>query len=137
MKKAIVSFFVVVTIIGVCITTSFATTHTRNIEVDFSKNYTMNKENGMMTLRYNTGGWFTNVRASTDLSISNDAIGKASVYLKALNGKEASSVSLHREGTVINSGKVQVSGQEYAKKTEHGVFRIVNGVSTGYTYKCE
>lgn len=135
MKKVFVSAIAIICLLFICVLPILAEEY--YISVDFSKSYILPKNDGAITLRYNPGGLFTDVRASTDVSVSNDAKGEARVVIMALNGKENESFSREDVNNVINSGKASVSGQDYAKWVHHRGRRNTGGLYQEWDYYCE
>lgn len=107
------------------------------IIVDFSNNYIIPMADGAVTLRYNVKNLFYSVRASTDVSVSNDATGMAYISIRALNNEISSSSGYTKSGNIINSGIATVAGQEYAKETNHFADRTTGSDRTCWDYYCE
>ncbi len=131
----------------ICITAFLLVTLTLSVPVyasyfsysylaDFSEQYIVSIGGGVMTMRYNPGGLFSNVRASTDLSVANDENGTAYVWIMALNNQEANSYGYDKVNNVINSGKAKIPGQSYAKNAFHSVERTSVGVTHAWACEC-
>ena len=103
---------------------------------DFSKQYIELIGGGVMTMRYNPGGAFSSVRASTDLSVANEETGTAYVWIKALNTQEVNHYGHKKVNNVINSGKVKNPGQSFAKEAFHSVERTSVGVTHAWACEC-
>lgn len=95
----------------------------------------------VITRRYNPGGLFTSVRASTDMHVPRnsgyDVQGMARTILVAVNGttKEAFNNDYKTNVYEINCGKVTISGQNYAKAIDHiGSYRELSGSTIVNTY---
>ena len=123
-KKIIAITLLTVSLMSVLTVTLLAATYKAgpNVEPDvvFDKDFVANVYNGAITKRYNVGGWFSDARASTDISLANDYLGYAHVRIQELNGN-IYTCSSKMEGVygidcnnVINSGIVSVPGQNYA-----------------------
>ncbi len=137
MKKIILSMCVILTVISSLSVYVFASTQKKTFEVDFSNSYVTSVSNGAITMRYNPANFFLYVRASTDLSVSNDATGYSYVKITALNGDYEVSSSTKKDGNVINSGKATVNNQAYAKRINHYASRVINKYSESWDYYCE
>lgn len=85
MKKIIAVTLTVVALLSALTVTVFAEQYEATPKVNFSEDYIVSVFNGALTRRYNTGGWFSDVRASTDISLANDHSGYAHVWIQGLN----------------------------------------------------
>lgn len=106
--------------------------------IDFSKSYITSKDYGAVTLRYNPGGWFSDARASTDLSVANDQTGIATVVIQGMGSTEkiSSSHTIVSNG-IINSGIAKTSGIDYAVYCWHSATRYQkdNSLIREWNYK--
>lgn len=136
MKKVIISIIAFLLVTLTLSVPVYASYFSFSYTADFSKPYIELKGDGVMTMRYNPGGWLTNVRASTDLSVANDEKGTAYVWIMALNNQEANSYGYDKVNNVINSGKVKIPGQSFAKEAFHSVERTSVGVTHAWACEC-
>ena len=138
MKKVITSVLALMLIISSLMVGSFAAyDYEDTFDMDLSSSYDSYAGNGAIIMHYKPGGWFTNVRASTDVSVSNDATGYAFTFIKALNSDIASISSSEKDGNIVNSGEASVSGQDYAEMVNHLGTRTINERKTSWNYYCE
>ena len=138
MKKNIIGLILLVAIIvSLAPCAAHAASISGEIDADMSSNYIITKANGAMVLRYNVATLFLGVRASTDISVSADAVGAAQVRLKAANNTVVVERNTVPQNGVINSGKAIVSGQIQAESVEHYAYRVVEGIYNNWTYTCK
>lgn len=131
MKKTMVTTVLVSVLLIIFTVSAYAYTYEYNpTDIDFTQDYIVSMFDSQMTRRYNTGGWFSDCRASTDVSVSNDELGYSFVHIWAVNGDDAY-LNCDYDGiygrdcnNVVNSGIAKVSGQDYAKKVKHYSWRL-------------
>lgn len=136
MKRFIVSLLLVAIVISCFSLSVFAATYEGTYSVDFTSAYTKSVSNGAVKMKYCPGmgtAWLT---ASTELSVSNDATGTAYIYAKAINNETSSVHSSTQNNNVIRSGTASVTGQLYAKETNHYAYRTTDGTVVDWRYVC-
>lgn len=124
MKKIIAITLLIVALMSALTVTMLAATYKAGAiaeaDVVLDKDFVADVYNGAITKRYNVGGWLSDARASTDISLANDHLGYAHVRIQELNGNiytcssKMEGIYGMRCNNVINSGTVSVPGQNYA-----------------------
>ena len=123
MKKLIVSICVFVAFLSVFSVPAYAGYYALTYTADYSKAYNVSMASGVMMMRYKPGSLFSSVTASTELSVANDQIGTAYVYIKAANNQEINRYGTYKDGNTVYSGEVTIRGQKQAKDSFHSVER--------------
>lgn len=134
MKRFIVSLLLIAIVISCFSVSVFAATYEGTYSVDFTSAYNISRGNGAVRTKYCPGmgtAWLT---ASTELSTSNDATGTAYIYVKAVNNEVRTSQSSTQSNNVIRSGTASVTGQLYAKETNHYAYRTTDGTIVDWRY---
>ena len=134
MVISVLAFFITTALLSV---RAFGMYFHDTFAVDFSQPYITTDSTGALTMRYNNGGVFSDVRGSTDLSVANDETGTAYVRIEALNNVKRQSYGNKAKRNVINSGKAVVTGQDFAKSAFHSAERISHGIVFTWEYTCK
>ena len=136
MKRFIVSLLLIAIVISCFSLSVFAATYEGPYSVDFTSSYNKSRGNGAVRTKYCPGMGTSWLTASTELSVSSDATGTAYIYVKAINNATSSTHSSTQNNNVIRSGTASVTGQLYAKETNHYAYRTTDGTIVDWRYIC-
>lgn len=129
MKKAFIVFLLLIVLVLLFTIVSFAATYSDTFDFNLSQDYDFSVS--VLTMEYETGGWFTRAKASTTVSTTNEETGYVYVHIRNADGEMADSRKDFGEGnSSVNSGNASLSGTDtfvrilhYALKTDPDISR--------------
>lgn len=134
MKKVLLTLLIVISLICVSTVVSFAATYGQEYDFNLSQDYNFTVDT--VTMKYETGGFFTSVKASTTASTSINETGYVYAFLEDAEGTMNSSKKDFSEGTTsVNSGNAKILGSDTAVRVVHYV--IKTAVDNSYSYDWE